>query len=56
MRLLYQENAEVDGRDRTGRTALCIAASNGQHLAVEELLKAGPSIKLINIWGKTSLS
>ncbi len=55
LQLLLEENAPVDARDSSGRTALMLATLNGQGRAVDALLAHGADPNAADIDGTTPL-
>ena len=52
---VLDRNLNIDQRDSRGRTALHIAASNGQLATVKQLLLAGANSKIVDDYGFSSL-
>lgn len=53
--LVETEHVNINARDKTGKTALSIAASCGAHHALQELLRHNPDINLATKYGWTPL-
>ncbi|KAM4694986.1 uncharacterized protein O3C94_005391 [Discoglossus pictus] len=55
MRLLLERGAEVNSRDRAGRTALSYSCERGHLQEVQTLVQHGADPELPDLWGNTAL-